>query len=76
MYVLLIKAHHYNVLLKALLPVCMEYTAQGDSRVANTPQGKAYPEIAINFPDILSRLQPIYSMTHMHVHTSSIDIHY
>ena len=28
------------VLLKALPPVCMKYTAQGESRVANIAQGK------------------------------------
>ena len=29
------------VLLKALLSVCMKYTVQGESRVANISQGKA-----------------------------------
>ena len=29
------------VLLKALLPVCMKYTAQGESRVAKIVQGEA-----------------------------------
>ena len=29
------------VSLKALLPVCMKYTAQGESRVANIAPGKA-----------------------------------
>jgi len=29
------------VLLKALLPVCMKYTAQGESGVANIAQGEA-----------------------------------
>ena len=29
------------VLLKALLPVCMKYTARGESRVANIAQGEA-----------------------------------
>ena len=29
------------VLLKALPPVCMKYTAQGESRVANIVQGEA-----------------------------------
>jgi len=28
------------VLLKALLPVCMKYTAQGESQLANIAQGK------------------------------------
>ena len=30
-----------HVLLKALLPVCMKYTARGESRVANIARGKA-----------------------------------
>ena len=30
------------VLLKALPPVCVKYTAQGESRVANIAQGKAH----------------------------------
>ena len=30
------------VLLKALLPVCMKYTARGESRVANIAQGECY----------------------------------
>ena len=29
-----------HVLLKALLPVCMKYTAQGESRVANIVEAK------------------------------------
>ena len=29
------------VLLKALLPVCMKYTARGESRVANIARGEA-----------------------------------
>ena len=34
---------HYDlyVLLKALPPVCMKYTAQGESQVANIVQGEA-----------------------------------
>ena len=30
-----------SVLLKALPPVCMEYTAQGENRVENVAQGEA-----------------------------------
>ena len=30
-----------HVLLKALPPVCMKYTAQGESRVANIARGEA-----------------------------------
>ena len=33
--------HIPHVLLKALLPVCMKYTAQGESRVANIARGEA-----------------------------------
>ena len=32
---------HLEVLLKALLPVCMVYTARGESQVANIARGKA-----------------------------------
>ena len=33
--------HTLYVLLKALLPVCMKYTARGESRVANIARGEA-----------------------------------
>ena len=58
----------YYVLLKALPPVCMKYTARGESRVANIVRGEAecyicHQELYISYKQSSSALSVLLYFT-------------